>query len=146
MQKNVVLDVKPRRKGTGLRIVRRIYAKRDAGDRLCNGQSRRAIKYVTLADCASDERRSGDRIEGNPSSLGGSVSHARSLACSTGRREGLKGRSAEQPWRTKMEDADRGNVGLAPSGHDGTPIARINVRSEWARRPGWKLLSQNVPA
>lgn len=40
----------------GLGIVRRIHAERDAGDRLCNGlRNRRAIKYVTLADCASDE-------------------------------------------------------------------------------------------
>lgn len=41
----------------GLGTVRRIYAKRDAGGLLCNGlRNRLAIKYVTLADCASDER------------------------------------------------------------------------------------------
>lgn len=30
-----------------------------------------------------------------------------------------------------MEDADRGNVGLAPSGHDGAPIASRILTRPW---------------
>jgi len=77
--------------------------------------SRSPIAQATKRQRQSDRRKSLPR-EGVQS---------RSLARSVERREGRKGRSAGQPRKTKMEDADRGNVGLAPSGHDGTPIAPI---------------------
>lgn len=83
-------------------------------------ESRRIIKYVTLTDCATDER-----IEGNPSrGFGRAGSLPRLVGRSVGRTRRTQdaGRSLR---RTKMEDADRGNVGLAPSGHDGAPIVPI---------------------
>lgn len=64
---------------------------------------------------------SGDPIEGNPSSREG-------LAALERREKNVKGAGQGRiPWRTKMEDTDRGNMGLAPSGHDGAHPLRINA-------------------
>jgi hypothetical protein len=77
----------------------RIYM-RDADNRLCNGRSRRAIKYVTLADCASDERS--DRRKSLPR---GRV-RPRSLSRTTrGGREGREGQTAAgRRWKTRAAE------------------------------------------
>lgn len=98
-----------------------------------------------IAQATSD---SDDRIEGNPSSARGF-----NLARSAERHGGRKGRSAGQPWRTKMEDARTAETWAwhlrGMTAHPSRPsrvLTRLYSMANGSRRIariGWKSLARN---